>query len=217
MVDLGLVMKDGETLKVTALVVPLICNPLTSQPVNYSKDHYKHLVGIELVDSADIGDVLEVNMLIGSDFYWNLVTGRVRRGRSGPMAIHTKIGWILSGPVDQQEVSVNLTLTATHTLRIDTYPVEQNLDDQLKRFWELESLGITKDEPSVYDKFVQQISFNGQRYQVSLPWRENTPDNLELCHRRLDSLLQRLKQNPQLLTEYDSVIRGQLSRGIVEV
>ena len=62
-----------------------------------------------------------------------------------------------------------------------------------------------KDEPSVYDKFVQKISFDGQRYQVSLPWKENTPplpDNLELCHRQLDSLLGRLKQNPQLLAEY---------------
>ena len=47
------------------------------------------------------------------------------------MAVHTKIGWILSGPVDQQETSVNLTLTA---LRIGTHPGDQNLDDQLRRF-----------------------------------------------------------------------------------
>ena len=117
------------------------------------------------------------------------------------MAVHTKIGWILSGPVDQQEVSVNLTLTATHALRINTHPIERDLDDQLRRFWELESLSIMTDEPSVYDKFVHQISFDSQRYQVSLPWKENTPplpDNLELCHRQLDSLLRRLKQNSQL-------------------
>ena len=162
-VDLGLITKGGEKLKLTALVVPFICNPLTSQPINHARDDYDHLLGIDLADSADIGDVLEVDMLIGSDFYWSLVTGRVRRGRSGPMAIHTRIGWILSGPVDRQEVSVNLTLAATHALKIDTHPVEQNLDDQLRRFWELESLGIMKDEPSVYDKFVQRISFDGQR------------------------------------------------------
>ena len=168
-VGLGLITKDGEALKVIALVVSFICNPLLSQPINHSRDHYDHLLGIELADSADIWDILEVNMLIGSDFYWNLVTGRVWSGRS----VQTKIGGILSGPVDQQDVSVNLTLTA---LRIDTHLVERNLDDQLRRFWELESLGIMKDEPSVYDRFVQQISFDGQRYQVSLLWKENTPD-----------------------------------------
>ena len=118
-VDLGLVTRDGEALKLTALVVPFICNPLTSQPINYARGHYDHLLGIDLADSADVGDVLEVGMLIGSDFYWSLVTGSVRWGRNGPMAVHTKIGWILSGPVDQQEVSVNLTLAATHALRID--------------------------------------------------------------------------------------------------
>ena len=75
-----------------------------------------------------------------------------------------------------------------------------------------------KDEPSVYDKFVQQISFDSQRYHVSLPWKNTPPlpDNFELCRRRLDSLLRRLKQNSPLLAEL-TVIRDQLSRGIIKV
>ena len=28
-----------------------------------------------------------------------IVTGRICRGRSGPIAIETKLGWVLSGPV----------------------------------------------------------------------------------------------------------------------
>ena len=87
-------------LKLTTLVVPLICNPLTSQPINDARNHYDHLLEIDLADSANVGDILEVDVLIGSDFYWSLVTGRVRRGRNGPMAIHTKVGWILLGPID---------------------------------------------------------------------------------------------------------------------
>ena len=35
-VQLGLLMKDGEMLKLIALVVPFICNPLTSQAISYS-------------------------------------------------------------------------------------------------------------------------------------------------------------------------------------
>ena len=219
-VELGLLTRDGETLKLTAMVVPFICNPLTSQPIRQSKEGYDHLLGLDLADSAEIEDVLQIDVLIGSDVYWNLVTGRVLRGRSGPMAIHTKVGWVLSAPVDRQETSANLALTSTHALRIDTCPNEQKFHDQLRRFWELESLGIMKDESSVYEKFVQQISFDGQRYQVSLPWKENhpsLPDNFELCRGRLFSLLKRLKQNPQLLAEYDAVIKDQLNRGIIEV
>ena len=53
-----------------------------------------------------------------------------------------------------------------------------------------------------------------------MPWKDYhppLPDNLELCRRRLSGLLRRLKQNPQLLSEYDSVIKDQMNKGIVEV
>ena len=136
------------------------------------------------------------------------------------MAIHTKVGWVLSGPTDVQETTVNLTFTATHALKIEACPIGQILDDRLSRFWDLETLGIARDEPSVYDKFTQQISFNGERYQVRLPWKEThppLPDNLELCRRRLTSLLKRLRQNPQLLADYNAVIKDQLKKGIIEV
>lgn len=219
-VELALVTKDDGTLKLTALVVPFICDPVNCQPISHSRDCYDHLVGLELADSADLEDSLEIDVLIGCDFYWTLVTGRIRRGRSGPTAIQTKVGWVLSGPADQQDTSVNLTLTSTHTLKINTYPVEPNLDDQLRRFWELESLGILQGEASVYEKFIQRISFNGQRYQVGLPWKDNhppLPDNFELCYKRLTGLLRRLKQNPPLLAKYNAVIKDQLDRGIVEM
>ena len=68
-------------------------------------------------------------MLIGSEVYWELVTGKVISGQSGPTAIHTKIGWVLSGPTDREETAVDLILTSTHALRIDCYPAEQSLDD----------------------------------------------------------------------------------------
>jgi hypothetical protein len=149
------------------------------------------LKGLELADTADASDKLEVDVLIGSDLYWSLVTGRVIRGKSGPIAIHTKVGWVLSGAINNHEDTVNLTPTSTHAL-IDTCTLEPNLDNRLKQFWELESLGITKNEASVYDKFVQQIRFDGRRYEVSLPWKEHhppLPDYLDLCCKRLIGLI----------------------------
>jgi hypothetical protein len=94
-VRLALETKDHGTLTITALVVPVICNPLTSQSISSSRECYDHLIGIDLADSADASDALEVDVLIGSDWYWNLATGRIIRGRSGPIAIHTKIGWVI--------------------------------------------------------------------------------------------------------------------------
>ena len=56
-------------------------------------------------------------MLIGSDFYWELVTGEVIRGTDGRIAINTALGWMLSGPADltgPQGFTVNLI--TIHTL-----------------------------------------------------------------------------------------------------
>ena len=207
-VHLKIRVNDGETLEIAALVVPLVCSPLMSQPIDIASECYEHLTGLELADSGDSHDMLEVDVLIGSDWYWSFVTGRVIKGTSEPTAIHTKVGWILSGPVGDQVV-VNLTLTSTHALRVDTFMAEPSLDDQLKKFWELESLGIPKDESSVYERFLQQISFDGRRYEVSLPWKEYhppLPDHYELCRKRLEGLLKRLKQSPQLFAEYDKIL-----------
>lgn len=51
-VQLGLSTKDGENLQITALVVPFVCHPLTTQPISHSKECYDHLLGLELADNA---------------------------------------------------------------------------------------------------------------------------------------------------------------------
>lgn len=84
----------------------------------------------------------------------------------------------------------------------------------------LESLGILKQERSVHENFESTITFKDGRYEVNLPWKEQhqiLPDNFDMSRRRLMSLLQRLQRNPEVLKEYDAVIKDQLNRGIVEI
>ena len=59
----------------------------TTQPIDLSRNHYDHLRGLDLADSADVRDTLKIDLLIGFDVYWSLATGRVIKGRSGPLAI----------------------------------------------------------------------------------------------------------------------------------
>eukprot|EP00731_Ephydatia_muelleri_P023359 Em0015g942a len=57
-------------------------------------------------------------------------------------------------------------------------------------------------------------------YEVELPWKEThptLPDNLDLSQARLRNLLLRLRKDQCILREYDSVIKNQLSSGIIEV
>ena len=75
-------------------------------------------------------------MLIGSDYYWQLTTGEVIRGKTGHVAINTKLGWVLSGPVpiDENDDTVSAAMTV-YTLHVDAVTVW--LEETLRSFWEL--------------------------------------------------------------------------------
>ena len=63
------------------------------------------------------------------------------------------------------------------------------------------------------------VQFNGECYEVELPWKENRPvisSDYELCVNRLKSLQRRLLKEPDLIQEYDRIIEDQISQGIVE-
>ena len=115
------------------------------------------------------------------------------------------------------DISPSLT---THVYKVESSPSLRELDNTLKTFWDLESIGITDSEVSVYEQFSSNISFKNGRYEVNLPWRDlclSLPDNLPLSQKRLLSLLKRLRREPSVLKDYDSIIQQQIKLGIVEV
>ena len=147
-------MKSGQSIELNLLTVPLICESVSCQPVSICQTNFEHLKGIDLADSSDGHTHMKIDVLIGSDLYWELVTGQVRRGSAGPVAIHTKLGWVLSGVTSPSVAATASACLVTHTLRVDGLAQESHpLDDQLRTFWELESFGIPSTERSVYDEF----------------------------------------------------------------
>ena len=92
-VRVGLRVKYGQVKVLTLFSVPRNCDPLTPHPLADTKEMYPHLSGQELAD--DSGDVreLQVDILIGSDYYWQFITGQLQRGTSGPVVIQTCLGW----------------------------------------------------------------------------------------------------------------------------
>ena len=205
---------EGENILITLYAVELICEPLQCQFIAQAVANNPRLLGLTLVDySANETDGVVVDILIGVDQYWNFVTGNIVKGVRGPTAIHTKLGWVLSGPVQgtvtEQRQSSNLVVT--HSLKCASQPVynlNESLDENLKKFWELESIGIKS--PSLYEEVKNSITFENNRYKVGLPWKSShplLPDNYNLCKKRLDNLLQRLQQEPEKLKQYDSVMK----------
>ena len=174
-----------------------------------------------MADYSDSEDSIDV--LIGSDYYWDFVRGEIVRGDFGPTAVNNKFGWLLSGPtesVTNQETTVtNLTIAGNSNSLFDY--TQYALVDTLKQFWETESMGIKEvsEITKSHDGFNEQVRFNGQRYEVPLPWCDNHPaisSDYELCVNRLKSLQRKLLKEPELIREYNQIIEEQLSKEIVE-
>ena len=218
-------MTSETCLCLNAYSVPIICSPLRNQAVNFTTRTYQHLSGLLLADSISANEnenSLEVDVLIGANYYWHFLTGTIKRGESGPTALQTKVGWVLSGPV-QGGFALNSTqvnFMNTHALRVDTDQFmdegseNRALERKLAEFWDLEAIGISPEEKSVHERFNEDITFKDGRYEVKLPWKEchaTLPDNYILCQRILKSLTRRL-QSEEILREYDAVIQDSSKR-----
>ena len=230
--NLNLRDRDNEITPIWALNVPVICSPLPSTVDIFD---YQHIRGLDLADCSEIQDDHHsdtVDVLIGSDHYWSFMYGETIRGDSGPVAVSSKFGWVLSGQTEltnergvrRKESSANLVISSqTEDFLDDNVPQNDQLVDCLKQFWETEAIGIVdgddlKTNP-VPNNFIEDIAFDGQNYAVGLPWKDSSfpvSNGYDTCSKRLQSLHRKLQADPVLLNEYNKIICDQLEAGIIE-
>ena len=187
--------KSNEVIEIVALGFHTICSPL---PRAINLHQYPYLQHLDLADCQATSHNSEqyestVDILIGSDFYWDLVLGEINRQKGGLVAMSSKFGWLLSGPVknssDISEVThSNLVVQIPSTIPT-SLDNECSLEKELRRFWDIESLGIMNDtEPNTgVENFPSQISYDflqgHYNYKVGLPWKLSKPEstNYGLC------------------------------------
>ena len=180
-----------------------------------------------ILDLADEGsDNKEgIDILIGSNFYWNVVTDG---GEYGPVALSSRFGWLLSGPIQTlgpvESTHVHMFISGDLD---NAAPSNENneLIETLKQFWETEVIGISHDatDTNQHDRtklVLPSIHFEDGHYEIELPWKEinvDLPTHLRLCNSRLKALQRRFRSEPELLKEYDKIIQEQLQLGIIEL
>ena len=79
-VHLCITTEHGDDVQLSAFVIPLICDPLQSQSIVHASVTHAHLRGLKLADYSTGEDDIMVDILVGSDQYWQLVSGKVVRG-----------------------------------------------------------------------------------------------------------------------------------------
>ena len=192
-----------------------------------------------LVSSLDLADTIpresessSVELLIGNDYYLDIILSQKIEVQPGLYFLASKLGWILTGRTNELDSGVNETSMLILTYGNDlletglvtdvdaVLPHKRNIQD----FWNVETIGIldtpeTSLDELVQKKFEQSLKFENGRYQVTWPWKDVNPDlptNWELALGRLRSSVSKMRNKPELMKAYDSVIRDQLEKGVIE-
>ena len=102
---------------------------------------------------------------------------------------------------------------------------EKELSSVLQKFWEVDSSGsitereqLKKEELSVMKAFEISVQFKGERYEVEMLWKPNSPElpnNYEMAVNRLISTEKRLLKDPQLAESYPEVISKYIEKGYI--
>ena len=153
-------------------------------------------------------DEMVIEVLVGADYLWHFQKGC---NFDEPVAVETELGWVLSGPMKGQD-----TCSGAHFTQVNfvaSFVEEQESLEDVRRLWDLETLGIREIIDQVHESFENNISFNGSRYSVSLPWKEGHPElpsNYGTSLNRLKTQMRRLEKDPEILKEYGNIIEEQL-------
>ena len=216
-VTVELVTESNQTVSLDALVVPKIATPLQNHLPSIVPNP-PYLAGLKLAHQVTSESRFEISLLIGADYYWQLIQDEIVRG-NGPVAVKSKLGYLLSGPVRSTSSSTSSTniLNVMISHKVDEFDVE--------RFWTVESLGIEShtlddkaENPSLEYRSTSITREDGG-YVAAFPWKKEhppLPSNFKVCERRTRSLARRLAKSPHLMKTYGDIIADQEKRGFIE-
>ncbi|KAH7947276.1 hypothetical protein HPB52_009136 [Rhipicephalus sanguineus] len=179
---------EANTVTLEALEVPEVC-AVTSPPLNIE---VLELLSARRYDAADMFDSEtwhpeDVSILMGSDAYWKVATGKIDRLNEQLTAVETSFGWTAQGSSSHYEA------TATSALFLSAGGSHQECNESA--MWRLDTIGSEN-----------RLSKQAGRYQVPLMMQEpGIPagsDNRQLAARRLNMQLNRFREQPDLLKHF---------------
>ncbi|XP_063391892.1 uncharacterized protein LOC134677381 isoform X2 [Cydia fagiglandana] len=232
-VDCEIVPSNGDSsckFSFEAFVLPKICHDMPPEPLNVSS--WRHLKDLDLADpsfhkSGPIDMLVNVNLFAAA-----LQSGVVKGNADEPIAVRTVFGWLVMG---ECPINVNTSRSRCHKgSEGDTqrcYLVSSlSLDNNIKRFWELESVDppknivLSKSEMSCENQMETSYCRTPEgRMVVPLTYvdpqdKPRFSNSREIALKRLLNLERKFKLNPQFRTAYVNFMDDYLRCGhMVEV
>ncbi|KAG5870691.1 hypothetical protein JTB14_003889 [Gonioctena quinquepunctata] len=213
-------IKEDISRKFNLPIIDTLLTPTTADFCNRNVSKSFNLADARI---EGIEPIEGISMLVGADNYWALVTGETEKISERLTAVNTKFGRTLHGPasIDSFDVNQNI-VTLLHATMLENED-ESNESIDIKKFWDLETLGI-RDHEEISNEFTLHFSKNNivmrrNRYEVSLPWKNpniNLDHNFPGALAPVESFTSKLIRNSALF-EYDSAVREYTKSGCAEM
>ena len=210
----GINSKESRNLKL--INEDVICNSCPTVPPG---PWIKELAKKKIYLTDTWADSPEIEILIGSNHWGKLMTGKMFRLKNGLIAVESVLGWTLSGEIPSQ-INSSCATTVISMLTKGEHSIQD--------MWSLDTLGIRDTAEQISEgehndkvkKSLQESVSRDKdgRYAVKLPWIDqpmDLPHNRDVAEIRLMKATDKLEKQGGL-EEYGEVFQGWEKEGIIE-
>ncbi|KAK6742031.1 hypothetical protein RB195_009726 [Necator americanus] len=213
----------GEEICMTIQTKPVITNGFPSVKLNTEDIEFLKTNTICLANSKLRGEHQNPHILVGLDYYHDLVTDPANGIRT-PSGFH--IAKTVFGPTIYGRGISKVSETANTVCHSLTGISENTEQELLQKMFELDGLGIMPEETQgdekvqrYFEEYSKLISFENNIITAPFPLKENViqlENNYSVAIRRLESLQNILLCNPEQKQWYCDLVNKYVSEGIVE-
>ena len=200
---------------------------LQADAVNWEeyKETYPYLKDIKF---PYISHSEKADILIGSDqtILFQKLDQKVPSKNGDPIAIETPLGWVCMGLIPTYRTNRD-TESVYHCVRED----EDEVNQLLKKFWEVDSVNNTHREMSIEDREVlektrQSTVYDGAQYTVAIPFNSKKIENpsqqfkedmWKMASKRLQSTENSLRKVPGRRKSYQDILDSYIERGYARI
>ena len=197
--------------------MPQIAAPVQTL-VSSSLHKLPHLHNLKLAHPVNSTEKFQISLLIGVDYYWEIVGKHIVRS-TGPPAMESKLGYLLSRPLPiQSEHPITHSYT-TLAVNFEFSDYAENPSSMIPTLLEHEFNALSQ-EPFMEAYQRDHISWDKDGYYVvRFPWRPNhppLPSNKAICEWQTRTLARKLGRQPAMLNLYGNIISEQEQHQFIE-
>ncbi|XP_045499305.1 uncharacterized protein LOC123696951 [Colias croceus] len=215
--------RDGSfTARFQCLILPQITSKLPTTTFNFNQFNVPHNL---LLADPNCYESQPIDLLIGADLFWELITEGKMRLKSGPFLQNTKLGWIVSGSIKSFPYSNNKNSTYINCNYSSLSTEDDSLDKLVRNFWELEELSapsnklqqLSSEDTACEKHFIRTTRrLSDGRFCVSIPLKQSPKllgNTRAQAERRFYALEKRLQQNTNYKKMYSDFIQEYIHLG----